>query len=210
MRLRFPMRRARRVVYVLLGVALAGATLAIAIPPADVLPPADPTDCSKQTIIHYAVKAPSTFEADKRGLLYGVETHTPETRVRNMPGYNSCALVAHAILKKAGCRWAKYTADAKAIYAMAEAAGWRPSATQTGGCLVAWNSRWNGARAHLGPSDGQRKGGTWFRHVGITTGAWTSVDNSGFLSRPAAFVTLRPIQYEMPVFLCPADPADKP
>jgi hypothetical protein len=189
--------------------ALAGAVCVVAGVSGRAGTPAEPpADCSKAAIVHYAVNAPSAFEPNKRGLLYGVETHTPETRVWKMPGYNSCALVAHAILKKAGCGWAKYTADAKMIYAMAEAAGWRSTETQTGGCLVAWNARWKGSRARLGP-DRARKGGIWFRHVGITTGAWTSVDNTGVLSRPMASFTLRPIQYEKPIFLCPVEAADK-
>jgi hypothetical protein len=73
-------------------------------------------DCSREAIIHYAKAAPSAFDAGNKGLLYGVQTHTPETRMTtrywDMPGFNSCALVVHAILKRAGCGWAKYTADA--------------------------------------------------------------------------------------------------
>jgi hypothetical protein len=40
-----------------------------------------------------------------------VQTHSPETRIATkswyMPGFNSCALVFYAILKKAGCGWAR-------------------------------------------------------------------------------------------------------
>lgn len=165
-------------------------------------------DCSREAIVHYAKAAPSAFEGDKQGLLYGVQTHTPETRVKtrywDMPGFNSCALVVHAILKRAGCGWAKYTADAKAIYDMAHGAGWRPSAAQEGGCIVAWNSKWEGSRPRIGGRQKQtRRGGAQFRHVGIATGALLSVDNTSWLSRPTAFFTFRPIAYERPIFLCP-------
>jgi hypothetical protein len=165
-------------------------------------------DCSREAIIHYAQAAPSAFEGDKQGLLYGVQTHTPETRVKtrywDMPGFNSCALVVHAILKRAGCGWARYTADAKAIYDMAYGAGWRPSLVQQGGCMVAWNSKSAGSRSRIGDTQKQsRRGSTRFRHVGIATGALLSVDNTSWLSRPTTFLTFRPIAYEPPIFLCP-------
>jgi hypothetical protein len=165
-------------------------------------------DCSREAIVHYAQAAPSAFEGDKQGLLYGVKTHTPETRLKtrywDMPGFNSCALVVHAILKRAGCDWAKYTADAKAIYDMAYGAGWRPSAAQEGGCIVAWNSKSEGSRSRIGDRQKQtRRGTTRYRHVGIATGALLSVDNTSWLSRPTAFFTFRPITYERPIFLCP-------
>lgn len=165
-------------------------------------------DCSPEAIVHYAQRAPATFEADKNGLLYGVKTHTPETRLTtrywDMPGFNSCALVVYAILKEAGCQWAKYTANAKAIYDMAYKSGWRPSDVQKGGCMVAWNSKWEGSRARIGTRQKQVKSGsTLFRHVGIATGSWLSVDNSSWLSRPTTFITFRPVVYENPIFLCP-------
>jgi hypothetical protein len=165
-------------------------------------------DCSPEAIIHFARNAPGTFEADRNGLLYGVRTHTPETRLTtrywDMPGFNSCALVVYAILKKAGCTWAKYTANAKVIYDMAYNSGWRPSDVQKGGCMVAWNSKWEGSRARVGTSQKQVKSGnTLFRHVGIATGSWLSVDNSSWLSRPTTFITFRPVVYEAPIFLCP-------
>jgi len=165
-------------------------------------------DCSPEAIVHYARQAPNKFEIEKNGLLYGVRTHTPETRVStrywDMPGFNSCALVVYAILKKAGCGWAKYTANAKAIYDMAYKGGWRPSDTQRGGCMVAWNSRWEGSRARIGTAQKQTKGGnTRFRHVGIATGSWLSVDNSSWLGRPTTFLTFRPLAYQAPIFLCP-------
>lgn len=167
-----------------------------------------PADCSSQSIVHYARRAPDAFKAQKNGLLYGVRTHTPATRVTtrywDMPGFNSCALVVYAILKRAGCGWAKYTANAKAIYDMAHRNGWRPSKTQKGGCMVAWNSRWEGSRARIGARQKQAKGGsTRFRHVGIATGAWLSVDNSSWRSRPTTYFTYRPLMYEPPIFLCP-------
>ena len=167
-------------------------------------------DCSPQAIIHYARIAPSEFESDKKGLLYGVKTHTPATslttRYWDMPGFNSCALVVYAILKKAGCKWAKYTANAKAIYDMAHKNGWQPSDEQKGGCMVAWNSKWEGKRARIGTRQKQTKAGsTRFRHVGIATGSWLSVDNNSWLSRPTTFFTFRPIMYESPIFLCPPD-----
>ncbi len=170
-------------------------------------------DCSPDAIVHYARKAPDVFEIGKRGLLYGVETHTPATRVTtrywDMPGFNSCALVVYAILKRAGCSWAKYTANAKGIYDMAAQSGWRPSTSQRGGCMVAWNSRWDGSRARIGRGGKQGNGGgTLFRHVGIATGSWLSVDNSSWLGRPTTFFTYRPVIYESPMFLCP--PADTP
>jgi hypothetical protein len=170
-------------------------------------------DCSEQAIIDTAKAAPYAFEADKKGLLYGIETHTPETRVTtrywDMPGFNSCALVVYAILKKAGCKWARYTANAKAVYDMAYEAGWRPATEQRGGCMVAWNSKWQGTRQRIGDRQKQgRSGSTRFRHVGITTGAWLSVDNSSWMSRPTTFFTIRPVTYERPIFLCP--PADAP
>ena len=165
-------------------------------------------DCSREAIVHYAKAAPSAFDGDKQGLLYGVKTHTPETRLKtrywDMPGFNSCALVVHAILKRAGCGWAKYTADAKAIYDMAHGAGWRPSAAQEGGCMVAWNSKSEGSRSRIGDRQKQaRRGNTRYRHVGIATGAFLSVDNTSWLSRPTAYFTFRPITYERPIFLCP-------
>jgi hypothetical protein len=165
-------------------------------------------DCSREAIVHYAKAAPSSFESDKQGLLYGVKTHTPETRVKtrywDMPGFNSCALVVHAILKRACCGWAKYTADAKAIYDMAHGAGWRPSSAQEAGCMVAWNSRSEGSRSRIGDRQKQtRRGSTRYRHVGIATGALMSVDNTSWLGRPTAFFTFRPIAYERPIFLCP-------
>ena len=165
-------------------------------------------DCSREAIVHYAKAAPSAFEPDKQGLLYGVKTHTPETRLKtrywDMPGFNSCALVVHAILKRAGCGWAKYTADAKAIYDLAYGAGWRPSSAQEGGCIVAWNSKWDGTRSRIGDRQKQtRRGSTRFRHVGVATGTLLSVDNTSWLSRPTAFFTFRPITYERPIFLCP-------
>jgi len=165
-------------------------------------------DCSRQAIIHFASQAPYLFEKDKQGLLYGVETHTPETRISGMPGFNSCALVVHAILKKAGCDWAKYSANAKAVYDMAAGRGWRPTDRQEPGCLVAWNSKWKGKRERIGQQRrGGGKAGTLFRHLGITTGSWISVDNTSFLSRPTPFLTWRPIRYDPPFFLCPAEPS---
>jgi hypothetical protein len=165
-------------------------------------------DCSTDAIIHYALQAPDTFKYEKSGLLYGIKTHTPATRIAtrfwDMPGFNSCALVVYAILKRAGCRWARYTANAKAIYDMAFRAGWKPTDTQRGGCIVAWNSRWEGDRARIGSLQKQVKSGsTAFRHVGITTGSWMAVDNSSWRSRPTRFLTYRPLTYEAPFFLCP-------
>jgi hypothetical protein len=165
-------------------------------------------DCSPNAIVHYALRAPDSFKYENSGLLYGVKTHTPATRLTtrywDMPGFNSCALVVYAILKEAGCRWARYTANAKAIYDMAYRAGWEPTGTQRAGCIVAWNSRWEGNRARIGSLQKQVKaGGTAFRHVGITTGSWMAVDNSSWRSRPTRFLTYRPIMYETPFFLCP-------
>ncbi len=163
-------------------------------------------NCSPEAIVYFAEQAPDAFEANKDGLLYGVRTHTDATRVDDMPGYNSCALVVHAILKKAGCTWAKRTADAKAIYDMAYNEGWRPSDTQEGGCLVAWNSQEPGKRPRIGRgkdahSDSHPR--VLYRHLGIATGRWWSVDNTSFLSRPTAGITYRPFRYESPIFLCP-------
>jgi hypothetical protein len=166
-------------------------------------------DCSTQAIVHYAAMAPSVFEKDKKGLLYGVETHTPATRVWKIPGFNSCALVVYAIMKRAGCDWVKYTASAKALYDNIAARGWRPSDTQRAGCLVAWNSRWKGDRERLGGAEERRKGGTLFRHLGITTGSWLSVDNTSALSRPSTFLTWRPYRYETPTYLCPPLPEEE-
>jgi hypothetical protein len=170
-------------------------------------------DCSHAAIVHYARQAPGAFEAGQKGMLYGVKTHTPETRAAmrywDMPGFNSCALVVYAILRKAGCEWAKYTADAKAIYDMAFKNGWRPAKIQEGGCMVAWNSKWEGQRAKIGDVQKQTKRGrTRFRHVGITTGSWLVVDNNSWLSRPTTFIAYRPIVYEPPIFLCPPGPPD--
>lgn len=165
-------------------------------------------DCSKEAIIYFATKAPDNFEMDKKGLLYGVQTHTSTTRVRDMPGYNSCALVVYAILKRAGCKWAKRTANAKRIYDMAYAQGWRPVETQTGGCLVAWNSRFEGKFSRIGKGEhrhANKKGGVLYRHLGVTTGSWMSMDNSSFWSKPEAYITTRPIRYERPMFLCPVE-----
>ena len=165
--------------------------------------PAEPAapDCSPRSIAHYAWRAPFLFERHKKGLLYGVETHTPATRVGSTPGVYSCALVAYAILRKAGCNWVKYTADAKAIYDMALAKGWRRAQTQEPGCIVAWNSVSQGKRPAIGRQG--RSAGVMFRHVGVTAGRWLSVDNTSFLSRPLPFITWRPYRYEAPMFLCP-------
>jgi hypothetical protein len=171
--------------------------------------PADPpADCSRASIIHYATQAPAVFEKEKKGLLYGVETHTAATRVKNVPGFYSCALVVYAVLKRAGCDWVKYTPDARAIYDMAAAKGWRKAARQEGGCIVAWNSRQQGSRGRIG-RDETKRGGVLFRHVGITTGGWMSVDNTSFLSRPQEFFTWRPWRYEWPIFLCPPAELEK-
>lgn len=171
-------------------------------------------DCSPEAIIYYAEKAPDVFDIEKGGLLYGIKTHTPDTRVNDMPGYNSCALVVHAILRKAGCKWAKWTQDAKAIYDMAYDNGWRPSDTQEGGCLVAWNSQEAGPRARIGraikDADGERPRTVLYRHVGIATGSWWSMDNTSFLSRPTAGITYRPFRYDPPIFLCPPKPKAQP
>ncbi len=164
------------------------------------------SNCSKEAIIYYADRAPSVFQKEKKGLLYGVRTHTKATRVDDMPGYNSCALVVYAILKKAGCRWMRRTANAKSIYDMAYKRGWRPSTVQNGGCLVAWNSRWEGKRARIGRGahvDPTKKRGVLFRHIGITTGPWVSVDNTAIYSEPSAFIMVRPIRYDPPMYLCP-------
>jgi len=174
------------------------------------LPGAPPkADCSREAIVYYAEQAPEDFEEAKNGLLYGVRTHTAATRVDDMPGFNSCALVAHAILKKAGCKWAKWTANAKAIYDKAYQQGWRPSETQEAGCIVAWNSREAGSRPRIGRGKDAGKDSpkrVLFRHVGIATGSWWSVDNTSFLSRPTAGITVRPFRYESPIFLCPPKP----
>jgi hypothetical protein len=173
-------------------------------------PSAEPAaDCSTEAIVHYAMKAPSAFEAGKKGLLYGVKTHTPDTgkttRYWDMPGFNSCALVVYAILKQAGCSWAKYTANAREIYDIAyKGGGWRPADKQRAGCIVAWNSRNSGGRDRIGVAQKQAKAGSAaYRHVGITTGEWMSVDNNSLLSRPTTYFTFRPITYTAPIFLCP-------
>ncbi len=163
-------------------------------------------DCSTKAIVHYANLAPSKFQIEKKGLLYGVKTHTFATRVDNIPGYNSCALVVYAIMKRAGCKWMKRTANAKSIYDMAYKRGWKPTAVQRAGCIVAWNAKSPGFRARIGRGSHRKKGqsrGVAYRHVGITTGAWMAMDNTSIFSRPSAFITTRPIRYEPPLFLCP-------
>lgn len=165
-----------------------------------------PANCSTRSIVHYANLAPSKFQIEKKGLLYGVRTHTLATRVDNIPGYNSCALVVYAIMKKAGCKWMKRTANAKSIYDMAYKRGWKPTAVQRAGCIVAWNAKSPGFRARIGRGSHRKKGqsrGVAYRHVGITTGAWMAMDNTSIFSRPSAFITTRPIRYEPPLFLCP-------
>ena len=169
-------------------------------------PPAP--DCSRKALIYYANQAPAKFEREKRGLLYGVRTHTPATRVRDMPGYNSCALVVYAILKRAGCKWVRRTASAKSIYDQAWRAGWRPATEQNGGCLVAWNSRFKGSYPRIGRGvhrDPTKRGGVYNRHLGITTSAWMSVDNTSYRSAPSAFTVVRPFRYEPPLYLCPPE-----
>jgi hypothetical protein len=166
---------------------------------ADAQPPAD---CSPGSIVYYASQAPGAFEMDRKGLLYGVETHTAATRVGDIPGLNSCALVAYAILKRAGCNWLKYTPDANAMYEQVAAKGWRRADHQEGGCLVAWNSREPGTRGRIA-RDRRPGGGVLFRHVGVTTGDWMAVDNTAAWSRPSQFFTWRPYRYEWPIFLCP-------
>ncbi|MGJ0557722.1 hypothetical protein [Methylocystis sp.] len=171
-----------------------------------VLEGAPAPDCSPKSIAYYAEWAADAFEEEKNGLLYGVKTHTDATRVADMPGFNSCALVAHAILKRAGCKWARYTADAKAIYDMAYEQGWRPSDTQEAGCIVAWNSQEPGSRPRIGRDKDARKEAhqrVLYRHVGIATGSWWSMDNTSFASRPSSGITYRPFRYESPIFLCP-------
>lgn len=163
-------------------------------------------NCSPKALVYYAEQAPANFQIEKSGLLYGVKTHTSATRVADMPGYNSCALVVYAILKKAGCKWAKYTASAKAIYDNAYKQGWRPSERQKPGCIVAWNSKQTGPRPRIGSGKHRKshlKTGVLFRHVGITTGTWMAMDNTSYFSRPYGFITTRPIRYEPPLFLCP-------
>jgi hypothetical protein len=160
-----------------------------------------PANCSREAIIHYAWQAPTVFEMDKKGLLYGVETHTPATRMGNIPGFNSCALVVYAILKRAGCTWLKYTADAKGVFDMAVARGWRRTDRQEGGCIVAWNSREEGKKPAIG-RDGRGER-VLFRHVGITTGNWLAMDNTSLLSRPQPFITWRAYKYTSPMYLCP-------
>ena len=167
---------------------------------------APPANCSPESIIYYAERAPESFDNAKNGTLYGVKTHISATRVGEIEGYNACALVAHAILKRAGCSWARYTASAKALYDMAWKKGWRPSRLQKAGCIVAWNSRAEGWRPRIGrgihKSDASAKK-VRFRHIGITTGTWMAMDNTSLSGRPSAGVTLRPIRYEAPMFLCP-------
>jgi hypothetical protein len=158
-------------------------------------------DCSPASIAHYAWRATFVFERDRKGLLYGVETHTPVTRVGSTPGVLSCALVVHAILKRAGCGWAKYSPDAKAVYDMALGKGWQRRETQEPGCIVACNSRQEGRRPAIDRSEGPRT--VQFRHVGITTGRWLAVDNTSALSRPLPFFTWRPYRYQSPTFICP-------
>lgn len=180
--------------------------------PPDTSPEPEP-NCSRKAIVYYAEKAPDVFNAEKRGLLYGIKTHTADTRVNDMPGYNSCALVVHAILRRAGCKWAKWTQDAKAIYDMAYKNGWRPSDTQEGGCIVAWNSQEPGNRPRIGrdkdaAKDRPRK--VLYRHVGIATGSWWSIDNTSYLSRPSGGITYRPFRYDDPIFLCPPKPTSEP
>ena len=167
-------------------------------------------NCSPQSIIYYAKKAPENFRADKKGLLYGVQTYTNatavDTPVGRFAGFNSCALVASSIMRKAGCRWMSITANAKAVYDSAYRNGWRPSERQTGGCIVAWNARWEGKRPRIGRGDHSKamaKNKVMFRHVGVTTNDGISVDNSGILSAPSETSTYRPIRYEPPIFLCP-------
>ncbi len=165
-------------------------------------------NCSNDAVVYYATRAPKDFKKKQKGLLYGVRTHTAATRVRDMPGYNSCALVVYAILKRAGCRWVKRTANARSMYDMAYKHGWRPTETQRAGCLVAWNSRFDGKLPRIGRGthrDPARKSGVLYRHLGITTGAWMAVDNTSVLSEPTAYITSRPIRYETPLFLCPAE-----
>ncbi|MGI9386780.1 MAG: hypothetical protein ACR2OX_05070 [Methyloligellaceae bacterium] len=165
-------------------------------------------NCSEQAIVHYATLAPDNFAYGKSGLLYGIKTHTPATRVGDSPGYNSCALVVHAILKKAGCKWSKYSANAKAVYDMAYRAGWRPAKVQKAGCLVAWNSIAEGKRPRIGRGahySRKKRGGVYYRHLGITTGEWMAMDNSSVFSQPTEFITTRPFRYEEPLFLCPPD-----
>lgn len=181
------------------------------VPPKTAPEPA--ANCSPEAIVYYAEQAPDVFDIEKSGLLYGVKTHTADTRVNDMPGYNSCALVVHAILRRAGCTWAKWTQDAKAIYDMAYEHGWRPSDTQEGGCIVAWNSQEPGSRARIGrgkDAAGEKSRGVLYRHVGIATGSWWSMDNTSFLSRPSAGITYRPFRYDSPIFLCPPKPDPKP
>ena len=172
------------------------------------LPPK--ANCSRKAIIYYAKKAPENFKEARKGLLFGVRTHTNATAI-NTPigrfaGFNSCALVASAIMRKAGCRWMSITANAKSVYDAAYRVGWRPTLYQDGGCIVAWNARWEGERPRIGRGVHAKllpKNRVMFRHVGVTTGSNMSVDNSGITSRPSESSTYRPIRYEPPIYLCP-------
>ena len=168
------------------------------------------TDCSREAIIYFAKKAPQNFRPDKKGLLYGVQTYTNDTAVDTpvgrFAGFNSCALVASSIMRKAGCRWMRITANAKAVYDYAYRNGWRPSLRQNGGCIVAWNARWKGNRPRIGRGEHSKamaKNKVMFRHVGVTTSDGVSMDNSGQLSAPTEYSTYRPIRYEPPIYLCP-------
>ena len=167
-------------------------------------------NCSREAIIYYARQAPKNFKEDKKGLLFGVRTHTNataiDTPIGRFAGFNSCALVATAILRKAGCRWSKITANAKAVYDAAYRNGWRPTIYQDGGCIVAWNSRWEGKRTRIGRgvhAKTMARNRVLFRHVGVTTGPNISVDNSAITSAPSESYTYRPIMYEPPIYLCP-------
>jgi len=167
-----------------------------------------PADCSTKAIVHYAENAPENIGTSRNGTLYGVKTHTSATRVGTTEGYNACALDVHAILKRLGCKWARQTANAKSIYDMAWKQGWRPTSVQRAGCIVAWNSRTPGPRARIGRGkhkDKTKKKGVLYRHVGVTVGNWMSMDNTSYSGRPSAGITLRPVRYTSPMFLCPSE-----
>lgn len=162
--------------------------------------------CSRERIAHFARNAVLEFDYGRDGLLYGVATHVHRTRVGEMPGYNSCPLVASAILRRAGCAWLPPTENAEALYDRLRKRGWKPADRQDGGCFVVWNSRWKGPWSRVGDDQSAAASateGVLYRQVGVTVNSWLAVDNFSLLSRPTMFFLWRPVNYHAPSFLCP-------
>lgn len=104
-----------------------------------------------EEIYEAAKEAPSEYDEETRKL-YGVRTQNSSTKLEvavpvvgdvTLPGYNSCALVASAILKKAGVRIGAY-ALVNNVRRYLSSNGWRRTLTPSKGDIVIWAKRKEG------------------------------------------------------------------